>query len=283
MRTFLIGLWLLPFCTYSAAVWKVTSDNSELYIGGTIHLLTANDFPLPDQYENAYKQASHLVFETDIDTLNTEQFQKQFMLAIQLEPPKSLISLLSPGIYKELELALKTSSMSPNQFMFFKPAMAVLALTNAHLAKNGFTQEGVDSYFHSKAKNDQKAISWLESPNSQIKLLSSMGMEDPDAFVSLTLRDIQKSTDILQETRRHWLRGDMVELDKLLLTDLRNSSPALYDQLIARRNEAWLSQIIDMLETSEVEFVLVGALHLAGKESVLLSLEQAGFDVQKVD
>ena len=36
---------------------------SKLYIGGTIHLLRKEDYPLPDVFEQAYKDSARLVFE----------------------------------------------------------------------------------------------------------------------------------------------------------------------------------------------------------------------------
>ena len=35
-------------------VWRVTKGDHVLFIGGTVHLLTQADYPLPDAFEQAY-------------------------------------------------------------------------------------------------------------------------------------------------------------------------------------------------------------------------------------
>ena len=47
-------------------VWKVSHGDNHLYLGGTIHLLGKDDYPLPPAFEKAYQDSSKLVFEADI-------------------------------------------------------------------------------------------------------------------------------------------------------------------------------------------------------------------------
>jgi len=50
-------------------VWKVSDGNNELYIGGTIHVLSAADYPLPEVYDKAYRDSDSVVLETDLSRL----------------------------------------------------------------------------------------------------------------------------------------------------------------------------------------------------------------------
>ena len=59
-----------------APVWKISKDGNVLYLGGTIHLLGVNDYPLPAAFEKAYQQSSLLVFEADIQKLQSPEYQK---------------------------------------------------------------------------------------------------------------------------------------------------------------------------------------------------------------
>ena len=43
-----------------------------------------------------------------------------------------------------------------------------------------------------------------------------------------------------------------------------------------------MPQIEDMLKTSEVEFIMVGAMHLAGEDSVLTQLKAQGYSIEKL-
>jgi len=42
------------------SVWKVSKGNRHLYLGGTIHVLSKNDYPLQASFEKAY-HLSHRV------------------------------------------------------------------------------------------------------------------------------------------------------------------------------------------------------------------------------
>ena len=57
----------------------------------------------------------------------------------------------------------------------------------------------------------------------------------------------------------------------------------MYKSLIADRNDAWLPKIEAMLKTREVEFVLVGALHLAGDDGLLSQLATRGYKVRQYE
>jgi len=76
----LCSLLLLTTATLSvqaASVWKVSSDKHTLYIGGTIHILSPEDYPLPREYDIAYKAADKVVFETDMIAANSLEFQQK--------------------------------------------------------------------------------------------------------------------------------------------------------------------------------------------------------------
>ena len=62
----LAGLIIGSIAIADSSVWKVQSDDSVLYIGGTCHVLRESDFPLPEEFQKAYEASATLVFETDI-------------------------------------------------------------------------------------------------------------------------------------------------------------------------------------------------------------------------
>ena len=54
MRNLILLCLLIPFHTFAeTSVWRVSNGDSELFIGGTIHVLSATDYPLPIEFEQA--------------------------------------------------------------------------------------------------------------------------------------------------------------------------------------------------------------------------------------
>ena len=57
----------------------------------------------------------------------------------------------------------------------------------------------------------------------------------------------------------------------------------MYEYLLVERNENWLEKINHMLLDPKVEFVLVGSLHMAGKEGLISMLRQQGVTIEQLD
>ena len=62
-----------------SSVWAISSSGNTLYLGGTIHMLRPSDYPLPEEYEQAYQDSSGL-----FSRLDPERIQRwlEFILKI---------------------------------------------------------------------------------------------------------------------------------------------------------------------------------------------------------
>jgi uncharacterized protein YbaP (TraB family) len=60
------------------------------------------------------------------------------------------------------------------------------------------------------------------------------------------------------------------------------SFPALYDSLVVARNERWIDSLEELLASPQSHLVVVGALHLVGKHSVVELLTARGLRVTPV-
>jgi uncharacterized protein YbaP (TraB family) len=70
------------------SVWKISSGNNVLYLGGTIHVLRESDYPLPEAFGSAFEKSSIVVFEApnnESDLLQNAQFQELIALSEQIQ------------------------------------------------------------------------------------------------------------------------------------------------------------------------------------------------------
>ena len=69
-RILLTSFITLLFCFNTASgkspVWKISKNDNYFFLGGTIHLLSEGDYPLPKAFEIAFSSADELFFETDM-------------------------------------------------------------------------------------------------------------------------------------------------------------------------------------------------------------------------
>jgi uncharacterized protein YbaP (TraB family) len=266
----------------TTSVWSVSKGDQQLYIGGTMHLLKRADYPLPAAFEEAYSKAQTLVFETDLAGVNSPEVQAKLSMMLMLPAGKTLSKMISTDTYRQLDAHLRSSGLGVEQFQAMKPAMVALMITVMELQKLGLGEAGVDQYYYTKGQRDGKSITWVESIDAHLAYIASMGEGDEDAFLKYSLQDLETLEPMMNEMSRLWRSGDAKALDETMLQPMRSEFPRLYHSLIVERNENWLPQIEAMAQTPEVEFILVGAGHLAGADGVLLKLRAKGYAVEKL-
>jgi len=262
-------------------MWVVEKGDERLYLGGTIHVLGDDDYPLPVEFDDAYAGADRVVLETDPDLLSTPGAQQQLLSKMMYQDGTTLPDYLSRSTWRRLEQYSAERGIPLESLRIFKPGMLVITLTVAELQRLGMMGTGVDQHFANAASADGKPLGKLESVERQIDFLSRLGEEDPDATIRYTLRDLARLPSLFRSIKRHWRSGNLDGLNQDSLAPLKLEFPAVYDMLLVQRNRDWLPKIEKMLGSPEVELVLVGALHLVGEDGLLALLRSKNYSVTR--
>jgi hypothetical protein len=266
----------------SASVWKVTDGENSVYFGGTIHVLKAENLPLPIEYDRAYAASDKLVFETDIDGIKTVEFQQKMLSKLTFTDGTTLQSHLNDETYTALKTHLDSRGLQIVDFHQFKPSMLALMISMMEFRANGFDHDGVDQIFATRAKLDGKPIQWFESVDEQLDFIVNLGGDDDNAMIKYTLEEIKTLPAFIDDMLSSWKDGDLEKLNESLIEVMEKTSPEIYASLIIQRNNDWMPKIMRMLKDKPTEFVLVGAGHLAGKDSVFAKLEAKSYRIEKV-
>jgi uncharacterized protein YbaP (TraB family) len=283
MLKYLIPLLVLPFCSLfsESSVWKVSKGRKSFYIGGTCHALRPSDYPLPYEFDYVYSRTDTLVFEMDPSVANDPNFTFQLLRASSYDKERSLETILSRKTYEMLAEKCKQSGLPVERFNKTKPTMVMMLLMVEELTKIGATEKGVEIYYHKKALEDQKPMLALETAEFQIELVASLGEGIENTMIYYGLKDIenfQSNFDMLVEA---WKEGDIIAIDRYFVEGLREF-PQIYAKLLISRNKQWLSSLEEFINTPEIEFVLVGAAHMAGEYGLISLLENKGYKVEQV-
>lgn len=270
--------------TFAASpVWKISKGDARIYVGGTIHVLSKTDYPLPAGFDAAYQQAAQLVFETDMQKMTAPETQQLMLQQVIYSDGRNLKQVLNQQTFQELAQYLAAKRIPVAEVVGLKPGMLAVTLTMIELQRLGMGGTGVDSFYQAQAVSDHKRLGQLEAVEEQIGFLASLGEGYENELISYTLRDIKDLPRIMPLIKAAWRQGDLQKLEELALLPLKQESPPIYQTLIVKRNKAWLPRIEAMLKNAEVEFVLVGALHLVGEDGLLAQLAARGYQVQKLD
>ncbi|WP_395344953.1 TraB/GumN family protein [Ningiella sp. W23] len=285
MMKFLLSLCLASVVIASvqaSAVYKLSKGDDWIYLGGTIHVLSEADFPLAAAYEIAFEQADEVVFETDLAAFARPETQAKLMPVMMQPEGQTLSSQLSSETLKALTEHLSEKGLPIAQIDGLTATGAMLTLTIMEFESKGFSSEGVDAFYHTKALKEQKSISWLESVDTQIALLDSFDNGSPNELIEYTLLEMAKSDEAINALYSAWKSGDMKALASVGLTQMKEEHPQIYRDLMVDRNNKWLPQIELMFGDENTEYVLVGALHLAGEDGILKLMQEKGYHIEKL-
>lgn len=263
-------------------VWRVSKGDQQLFIGGTIHLLTQADYPLPDAFDKVYRHAAVVVLETDMQKLQDPQYQQLMINSSMYTDGRTLQSVLKPETFNALKQHLDSRGVPIANLLPFKAGMASMTVTMMELQRLGLVGTGVDEFFSKKAAQDGKKLGELESVEQQIEFLAALGEGREDEMIAYTLRDVNELPSFMQAIKEAWRQGDLVKLKEVTLDPFKKEFPGAYQSLLVERNNNWLPKIEGMLQSKEIELILVGALHLVGKDGVLQQLANRGYKIQKL-
>ncbi len=268
-----------------APVWKVSDGDHHLYLGGTIHLLSKNDYPLPEAFEKAYADAEHVWFETDASLLTSAETQVKMLDVMMYQDTRSLSTVLSRDTYEALSELMESRQMPMAAFEKFTPAGLMFTLTALELKRLGLIDEtaGVDMHFEQRAKQDGKDRLHLELVDEQLAFMQRINELDANKLIRSTLDEISKTNETWEVLLKAWRTGDMALMNEAGIAQMESEYPKIYDFLLVNRNNDWLADLKAMIKTKEVEFVLVGALHMAGDNGLLSLLEKEGYEIEQMD
>ncbi len=272
---------IVSFSSFAqTSLWKISKNGNTLFLGGTIHLLRASDYPLPAEYDKAYNQSDMLVLETDVAAMQQPGNVQKLMAQGAYHDERTLQSVLQADTYNKLEAEFTKSGITMNVVQKFKPVMACLTLLTIRLQAIGATSEGVDMHFYKKSQSDEKQFAYLESVDTQIDLITKMGDGNEDDYVKKSLKDLRKVEKEFESLLTNWRKGN-IEGHEQELSEMKEEFMELYNTMLVVRNKNWMPQIEKFLADDKKELVLVGSLHLHGPDGLITKLKEKGYSVEQ--
>ncbi len=258
-------------------LWCIHGRTNTVFLLGSIHMLPVHTPPLDPRIEAAFKRAEAVVFEIDFDQASaaTNTLETRGML-----PGGTRLDALVPAhLRRRLTAELDTLGLRWRDIDHMKPWRAALTLSDVALERAGYDPaRGLDRVLYRRATACGKQIVALETASQQIELLDRLG---PRTQIELLKHSADEIPSLVPQARHLlalWRTGDTRNLATTLATAFRGT-PQLYDILVVRRNRAWLPRIVHMTRQTHDVLVVVGTLHLVGKDGLVHLCRQAGLTV----
>ncbi|MDH3491334.1 MAG: TraB/GumN family protein [Gammaproteobacteria bacterium] len=264
---------------HPVTLWRAQGINNSVYLLGSIHLLRAEDHPLPTVIDAAYKDAEVLIMELDMDDIDAALTQQLFNQSGVLRDGTTLRDLMGEESYLRAAAAAELSDIPIDLLAQSKPWLAAITVEMMALYRIGFNPAlGVEMHLTSRAVADGKPIEGLEAIEEQLAFLDGLSLQAQRDLLIQTLEDSADMRESIEEMIRAWRYGDIEFLESGLLESFAEHEE-LNEELVTKRNRRWVSQIAELLDDRDDYLVIVGALHLVGEAGVPKLLAQEGIKI----
>jgi uncharacterized protein len=261
-------------------LWKVEAPGgATAYLLGSLHVLTADAYPLPAAIDKAFAESKTLVEEVDLDEMNDPMLMMAALSKAMLTGGETLDQLVSAQTYAEVKKRAEAYGMPMQALQRMKPWLVAVTLMAPTLQAAGFKPElGIDRHFFDRAKEKGLKRQALETLAYQLDRFDQMSAKLQEDLLKATIEDLDTQVTGVKDMVRAWSSGDLATMEKMMLTAL-TESPELYQRLLLERNQNWVPHVERCLSEKAGCFIVVGAAHLVGKDGLPALLSKKGYQV----
>ncbi|MCK6262625.1 TraB/GumN family protein [Vibrio sp. ZSDE26] len=272
----LASIYLTLFSSLASSepiYWSAKKGNLELMVLGSIHVGNESMYPLPFEITEFLEKSDGLILETDTRKTHDIKYPSY---------QHTVKDVVSDTQINQLVLIAKELNIAESTLFSLPPWSASLAIQMGKLNLLGYEpSQGVDHKLLYEAVLNEIPVIGLEPLQFQIDLIASLPNDGEDLlFAALDeYHQNEEMTKCLVET---WKAGDS---EKLLEFGINSEISDDFVQLfITQRNEDWANKLNsdEFIESNKGRYlVVVGALHLVGKNNLIDGLHERGFAMEK--
>lgn len=276
--------WTLSLCLLfssltahaQSSVWTIRGAHNTIYVAGSVHLLRPGDAALPAAYDKAYSESEALMMELDLDDFDPLAAQKWMLEHGALQGDATLRKTIGETRYRRVAAEAARLGLPLDGLQKFEPWAIALTLVELQYLRLGFDpEEGVEKQFERRARADHKEIRGLETLDEQLGKIDGLTYEQQSRFLELTVEEMHEMETDTDDLLAAWRAGDTEKLAKLLSVEY-DGFPELYRALVTERNKQWMPKIEALLKDDKDYMVVVGALHLVGKDGLIDLMRKRG-------
>jgi uncharacterized protein YbaP (TraB family) len=255
------------------------------YLFGSIHLPDARVKKLGTMVDRALDEADALY--TEIDMANA---QGAAMMLMMNPNGKTIYEILTPEQAKRVDAALAKMGIDATPFQYFK-VWAIYVTVSMQMMMKGNIGTPLDMELYYRGVSGGKTVGGLETAEEQIGAFDAFSLEEQVAMLEegvdmLITEDVDAMYEELIDA---YLSGDpkkILELTNKTMAEMDDKKMAekFMEELITKRDKRLAERMVEKMKASpdDSHFFVVGAAHMAMKDSVLYHLKRLGYNVERV-
>jgi uncharacterized protein len=270
----------------NALLWEVTGKDitKPSYVFGTIHMIDAKEFFLPNGLLAAVDQSQKMYFEIDMKMMNDMGAMMGLMNKLFMRDGLTLKDLYSEAEYAEIKEFFKSKGL-PLMFLERMKPMFLSALAYIDIGPGGLKDsDKVKSYefeLNDIAEDKKMATGGLETIEFQISVFDSIPYKEQAAMLLNTIKAGSVDNQEMKLMVSMYKNQEIEKMAELSIGDEKDNLAKYNDLLLKKRNENWIPTMKEEMKKQATIFA-VGAAHLAGKDGVLTLLKKEGYTLKPV-
>jgi uncharacterized protein YbaP (TraB family) len=265
----------------NSLLWEISGKGlkSPSYLFGTYHLMGKNFLDTLPGVINALNQSKAVIGEVPFEG-EMELVQK--MMPFMMLQGNSLDKILTQAEYAEVDSFIrKKTPMQLSALNGAKPGAVQLTVLTFIVPKNISPEnQGLDMYFQKQGKSNGKELFGFETVEYQAELIFNTPIERQKEMLLKTVRESDRIIKESQQLFDAYCRQDLATIEKLIIAST-DYTPAEMDEMLKKRNIAWVKQIPAQVSKQPV-FYAIGAAHLLGNDGLINLLKKEGYTVKPI-
>jgi uncharacterized protein YbaP (TraB family) len=264
------------------AIWKVSDEDSSVWLFGSIHMLPDDMEWRTEIFDNLLDEADRIYFETDLGLAAQSEIMALTMERGFARDGVLLNRRIDSKLMSKVRKAAEVYAVPVPTLLAMQPWMAASTISVAALTAAGYDPaKGVETTLVNEIPVERQGF--LETAEQQINAIAGGSEADQIQMLVATLAETDSLAEMVDTMVAAWLEGTPEVVAEIFFADIGAYGEAFIDRLITQRNKNWVAQIEAMLEADEEAFLIVGTGHLVGPNNVVTLLEQKGFSSERVE
>jgi uncharacterized protein YbaP (TraB family) len=257
----------MPFDLRNPIHWRIRGRAVSFL--GSIHFGPADGFLIPLSVTDAFDAADDRFFEVDpASPFPNLKYRSSSSLQDEIGAERAALlrqRLGNPTDFDRLSIlgVLGQLAVQPYRERGFQPSA------------------GIDHVLSARARKAGKTVSALETVDAQIRAFSAGPLGELCRALDVLLANPDLASRMANNLLYALQTGNVTVIQELR-DFTRTLRPIQARALLDEREERWLRTIVATIESGRSAFFVVGALHLAEHEGIIVRLQQASCEIDRV-
>jgi len=267
--------------------WEVQGEHSKVYILGSLPMIPASVYPLPQVIDVAYQSSEHVVFEFDPYLLfeGVRDPARKFKILYNDQAPTGPTALydeISGELFGRVLDAAQKLTISPEQIQRFRPPFVGIYLHLMQMDNLGYQRgNGMDIHFQDRMTADQKSFAMLNNLDQYLARFVNLNFDQQVRMTQILLDMLDDPERMSQGILDAWNTCDTDTLESTLNTPLRQE-PEIAQTIIEQPTALWSQKIRALAKTTKRDvFIVVDIPRLTGEQGLIQRLRNSGLRVRQ--